>query len=691
MSVAATQNKSNTTAILFAVFAVVCIAAFLAFRGSDIGQLPDLLASLIRGRLLGSAVFTSLAGFVVSAAICLAWYGTGGAIVRLLFSDWRSNILLAIGLRTAIGAGVWSLVWFLLGVCGLYSSTAAVVSVAVGGGCALFARPLIRKTSERFSTAERLIAACIALPLVLALIAAVAPPIAKDALLYHFALPKAYVWQGVNWFIEGNIASYIALGTEMHTTWAMLLGNIVSPRAGEAAAGATTFFFFAILLSVVFGWSRELGVSRVLSLIATLTVATIPTAYHVASSGYIDLSLALYVTLAGYALTRWWTDQNWRWTLLVAIFLGAALSVKLTTVFAFAAVVLIVLIRARASTSAGKVAGLGFASLFLAAAIASPWYIRTWMATGSPVFPFYMSIWPGQADGWDVARSNLFQAMNAQYGGVDTTKLNYLTAPVRVSVTAQPEQAANYDGVLGPAFLIGLPLLVYALWKPGLAVEIKIMAGVAAVMYLFWLFTSEQLRYLLPIVPMLAIAIAAATEKIGGRVARVAQVSLVAASVCGLLTIAAWFSQKAPLGVVLGGESRDEYLARNLDYYPYYQEINESAPPDAKVWLINMRRDTYYIDRPVVSDYLFEDWTLRKMLWEARSTQELKADAASLGVQYIMTRHDFLFDYGRSTLVDDSRPRSENEAKLAMARELILDPARTVKADAKFSLVKLYQ
>ncbi|HVF47018.1 MAG TPA: hypothetical protein VNA17_05575 [Pyrinomonadaceae bacterium] len=41
-----------------------------------------------------------------------------------------------------------------------------------------------------------------------------------------------------------------------------------------------------------------------------------------------------------------------------------------------------------------------------------------------------------------------------------------------------------------------------------------------------------------------------------------------------------------------------------------------------------MRRDIYHIGKPVVSDYMFEDWTLRKMVWEARSAQELKAKAA---------------------------------------------------------------
>jgi hypothetical protein len=254
---------------------------------------------------------------------------------------------------------------------------------------------------------------------------------------------------------------------------------------------------------------------------------------------------------------------------------------------------------------------------------------------------------------------------------------------------AQPEQAANYDGVLGPAFLIGLPLLIFGLWKLELGVEVMIMAGVAGVMYLFWLFSSPQLRYLLPIVPMLAIAIAASAEKIGGRVAKVAQYSLIAASVCGLLTIFAWFCQKAPLRVVLGGETREEYLARNLDYYPYYQTIHSETPADARVWLINMRRDTYHLERPVFSDYLFEDWTLRKMLWESRSVQELRAKTAAMDIDYVLTRHDFLFDYDRSTLVDDKEPRSENEAKLRMAREFILDPANTIKADAKFILIKV--
>ncbi|NOT46320.1 MAG: hypothetical protein HOP17_01030 [Acidobacteria bacterium] len=337
------------------------------------------------------------------------------------------------------------------------------------------------------------------------------------------------------------------------------------------------------------------------------------------------------------------------------------------------------------------VAGLG--ALVLAGLIASPWYLRTWQQTDSPVFPFYMNIWPGDAPGWDVERSNLFQAMNAQYGRVTNSPADYLLAPLNVSVRAQPELSRYFDGVLGVAFLIGLPLLIFALWKFDLPVEIKIGSGIAAIVFLFWLFSSQQLRYLIPILPVLAIGIAAAVERIAEKrtpLYMAAKYSISVAAVCGLLTTFAWFLQKAPLRVVLGGEVRDHYLTRNLDYYPYYQALNTTTAPDARVWLINMRRDTYNIDRPVFSDYLFEDWTLKKMVWESKSVSELRAKAREMGITYMLTRHDFLFDYNGSTLVDDEKPRAENEAKLRIAKEFVLDKANTVVADEKFSLVKLF-
>ena len=61
-----------------------------------------------------------------------------------------------------------------------------------------------------------------------------------------------------------------------------------------------------------------------------------------------------------------------------------------------------------------------------------------------------------------------------------------------------------------------------------------------------------------------------------------------------------------------------------------------------------------------------------------------------MGIEYVLTRHDFMFDFDKSTLVDDKKSRAENEAKLKIAKDFILDPANTVRADNKFSLIKVF-
>lgn len=691
-----TKNTGNGAPAII-LWTAVLLVVFVAFRGADLLKLPSLFGNLGGGPLFGSGIIDSIIGSVAALLVFVAWFGLGTLVLRFVKTERRDgdSHVLEFARNAAAGSILWSLVWFFLGLLGEYDTASASAITAIGIVIGVLGLLRIRAAKDESRTPEapagidKLLLILIAVCVALAFVASLAPPIAKDTLLYHFAVPKAFIAQHSSAFIEGNIASYLALGTEMHVVWSMLLGGIFSVRAGEAAAGATVFLFFPILLAAVFGWCRELNISRTWSLAAAFMIAAIPTAFHVATSGYIDLALALYIVLAVHSLNRYLSRDSSGGLVLLAVFLGGALAVKLTAVFAIAGIVLAVLLYARSSERAGSIVGAVLAAVVFASVIASPWYLRNWAATGSPVFPFYMSIWQGAAAGWDVERSNLFQAMNSQYGGASERPENYVIAPLRVSLAAQPEDPNLYDGVLGAAFLIGLPLLIWVFWKGRTNAEIMTLGVVSAIVYLFWLFTSEQLRYLLPIVPLLAIATAFAAEKVEAASTRKAWLySISAASILALLTSAAWFMQKAPLRVDLGGETRDAYLARNLDYYEYYRFINHETPADAKVWLINMRRDTYNLDRSAVSDYLFEDWTLRRLLWESKNVGELREKTKDLGVGYVLTRHDFLFDYDRSTLVDDKRPRAENEKKLRIAKEFILGPA-AIRSDKKFSLVGL--
>jgi len=60
-----------------------------------------------------------------------------------------------------------------------------------------------------------------------------------------------------------------------------------------------------------------------------------------------------------------------------------------------------------------------------------------------------------------------------------------------------------------------------------------------------------------------------------------------------------------------------------------------------------------------------------------------------MGITHVLTRHDFLLDYRQTDIVEEKRAESANRAKLKMTEDFVLDKANTIRADRKFSLVKL--
>jgi len=578
---------------------------------------------------------------------------------------------------------------------GLYRPNVAVVTLSIGLGLAGLAfgraRVSLRLADRPDDLFTRLARASVVLPVTLAAVAALAPPTAKDTLQYHIALPKAWLAVGALVDVPYNIPGLRALGAEMSGVWGMLLGRLLSPRAGEAAFGAAMFAYFPLLLAVVHGWARERGLGRGPALTAAALVASAPVAWEVAGAGYVDLALALYVVLAFRAAARWSTGGGFAALAELALALGFALSVKPLAAAALVLLALLVLLRARRAhgqRDGARLAAAGVAALALGVLIGSPWYLRTWLLTGSPLFPFFPGLWPGEALGWDETRAVLFQAFNAQYGGDPKGSLDYLLLPVRLALMGRREVPLEWESVCGPAFLAGTPLVALALWRRQLDAELGIAAAGGAWLFAWWALSAQVLRYLLPATALWALAIAAPAAAPAAN-ARVLSRAMLMATLGGQLVILAWFVGDDPLRVALGTEPRDAYLSRRLDYYPYYRLINETLPSHATVWLIDVRRDTYHLERPYVGDYLFEDYTLRRWVAEAGSAAELRARARAAGITHLLVRHDVLFDPARSVLVDDSRPDAENRARLARARAFLVDEARVLRADQKFLLAAL--
>ena len=92
----AKRTSGGGAAIMFAVFAVVCLAAFLSFRGGDVGQLSKLVGNLGGGPLFGNGLGDSLCGIAIAESIVIAWFGLGAFVAPFIQkTDQRPGIFLS--------------------------------------------------------------------------------------------------------------------------------------------------------------------------------------------------------------------------------------------------------------------------------------------------------------------------------------------------------------------------------------------------------------------------------------------------------------------------------------------------------------------------------------------------------------------------------------------------------------------
>jgi hypothetical protein len=690
-----------------AVWGVALIILFVLNRRYDLVYLPQWLAAFSReltGDSLASlhGVAQSSGGVMVAILIVVAWWGLGSLVLRLVAPNLEfGSRALDRSIRSLLGSGAWSTIWFLLGMAKLYRTPVAIAALGTGLVLAVWALRHDEPASSAQGPRPRIATLLVVVVLGLTLAAALTPPTANDALLYHLALPKAYIASGGLVEVQYNMASYFPLGVEMHAVWATLVGRLGGPRMGEAAAEATLFAFAPLTVLVTYGWARARQLDRTWSTLAALMVAVIPSVYFVAAGQGVDVAVAGYSALALLAVSRWWTTLESGWLWLMAAAVGSALSTKLSAAALVAPLMVAVLLRAltieRVSGSDARpstrvTTAMGLCGLGAGIALASPWFIRTWIWTGSPLFPFYSTLWPGHAPGWDAGRAQLLDSLLQVYGR-SSGVFDYLLSPLYVSVLAQPELPSAYEGVLGPAFLLGAPVVAWALRRRCLDPDLRLASLISLAMFVLWLMGSQVIRYLLAAMPALAVAIAAAAAGAAVRWApgsgRLLRGLLLAAALANALVVVAWFVELNPLQVVLGGERRERFLAQRLDYYSYYEIINRQLPRDVRIWLIGTQRDTYHLERPYFADYLFGDYTLTQWVREAGDAAELRARAHALGITHILVRHDTLFNYASSPIVDDAQPREVNLARLELLRTFFSRGTRLLQGGPKFWLVEL--
>ncbi len=489
------------------------------------------------------AALATGAALLAVLAWALAALGAGAALIsRLdpeLLEDERG--LLHAGLAGLLLCGLGGLV--LAGVGQLHRPGLGLLWILLMAGW-LWRPRLARPRPEGLALAIG------ALALLPGLLDALAPPIDTDELYYQLALPVEMLRQ------EGLVGGLLRPDGNrplvLHLPYAAVLAF-----GGERAPGLLHLGLSAGLLGATLSLGRRwlgrgAGEAAALMLIGSwsflqetgLVSNNLPTALAVLAA----LDAGLRGRARGLALAT-----------------GLGLSLKYTAAGPLAGVFLV----SALPWSARIGAGVG------ALALVSPWWLRNALEGLHPLFPFA---------GWPALPSADFRFQYLEKYGLGRDLRGMLTLPWNAVMRAEIG-TFRFLGRLNPVFLALLPLALWGARRAGAPRKLLVVATLGA---LGWAAGPHWIRHLLPTLPVLALALGAALTEGSPFGARLPRAALLAAGLLGLpANLGPLLTRAADnLGAATGTETRESYLARNLESWPAVAWCEAHLPPDARVALL---------------------------------------------------------------------------------------------------------
>lgn len=459
---------------------------------------------------------------------------------------------------------------------------------------------------------QKLLLVTMSLILMFAMLQALSPPTDPDGLIDHLQAPKIFLQAERIYptpeFIFGNypftiellFASGMAFGSDtfaklVHLTYAVLLvlgifalGRRYLPPGGDWWAAA-----ILVGMPIFPVW---------------------------AGLAYIDMGWTLYEFLGVFAILLWAERNQLRWLILSGTMIGFALGSKYIAFAGAAAVGLWVLWHARLN---------GWRTLFRAAVlfggvallVASPWLIKNWWWFNNPVYPYFFGN----------------TAIKNRIPTTDSFSLwKYLTLPWNLYFDRQRFVGA-YGTIEFPSLLF--PFVLLLPWVRRSKV-IHWLVGLTLLRYIFWaLMFHGRFRYMLPVLPNLSLLASAAIVGLAAqpfwqRTARALAKGLIG----GMLTVTLIYSvilffDVHPLAVILGTESKESFLQREVTDYSAKQFIQANFPLQARVFMLWDARG-YYCDDRCIPDLRQQAWA--QLTQPPANVSSVAARLREMGVTHLM-------------------------------------------------------
>jgi hypothetical protein len=435
---------------------------------------------------------------------------------------------------------------------------------------------------------------------------ALAPPTAGDALCYHLEIPKRFVQMGEICFLPLTDNSLFPFLMEMLYTLGLLLSGPVLAQ------------LFHWLVGLLFaGAVVELAtphVGRASGVLSGAVALLVPCVTNQMTAPLNDLAVALYCTLMVIGCERWYTLGQRRWLVLCAVFGGLALSVKLVSAAMVVPVGSLVALRAwsgRGWRPAWRPAAVFAAVVVLTGGV---WYARSWHHLGNPIYPYFNSWF-----GLDPHTRSTLQ-----------TSDSLLAVPW--AATMHPERFGGRGMQFGALFLALLPGLAVV---PRVSRDLARLIGLAVVFGLAWFGVRQDLRFLLPVVPMMSVAGVAVLRGLShSHRPAFAAACVCTAALLAFQTLIVVKRSRACWAVALSLESRADYLERHEPTYQVARFVNTQLGKDCRV--ISQDYRGLYFDPDFVREA-----SLRRQQPYAQQGDDLARWLADTGFTHILLVESF--------------------------------------------------
>ncbi len=430
----------------------------------------------------------------------------------------------------------------------------------------------------RCGAPERAIAVCTAAVVLATALAALAPVTDGDALCYHLQVPKVFLMRGAVGFDADLHETVYPMVTELLYAVALAFRGPVACRAiqwvlGLALAGGVTALARPSLGRRAW-WAGAI-------------VLLVPAVSNGMSAPLNDVALAAFGTAALVTWARLQERPSSSAAVTAGLFMGLAIGVKYPALVLLGILAPLIAVRALAGRWSGRPGErLRWLSLFLvylatAAAVGGWWYLRAYVHTGNPVYPFFKTVFGG---------AGLEEVLAPIKRPLAVTPLNMLLALGPLSL--EPDRFDSFSHQFGPIFLLFLPVLL-------LERTPRRVVGLVALGYVFLAICMTQrqsMRFLLIALGPMSVAVAYLASVWRDRPTVAAKLLLgVLIAALGLEACLAVVRSRHAISVVLRRESIAEFLTRREPTFTVGRWVARNLPRSVR--LIGQDHRGFYIPR----------------------------------------------------------------------------------------------